>query len=190
MDRPAALIDDLHGRSLLFGEGGQYQSGQPDREDETLHRILQASALKIPVGVPRRQPSRCRTRASTRETRIFTGMTHEHDLDAFDPELAELDDLSNRALDLIERGRFAEAERICLQLKTRFPDQIDGMERSAELAEARGETQGAIAHYEQCLAHIGRYPDGFDPDSGAWYRERIEHLRRRAGSPVGLAGSD
>jgi hypothetical protein len=80
---------------------------------------------------------------------------------------------------LIECGRLDEAERICLELKLRFPDQIDWIEHSAAVCEARGQTQEAMQHYEQCLAHIDRYPDGFDSESRAWYRAQIERLRRQ-----------
>lgn len=48
-----------------------------------------------------------------------------------DLELAELETLSNGVLDLIENGLFDEAERTCLELKARFPDTIDWIERSA-----------------------------------------------------------
>lgn len=99
------------------------------------------------------------------------------DPDWFDPELAELEILSNGTLDLIEGGRFHEAEQICRELEKRFPDQIDWVDRSAILHEARGEVDRAIERYQECLAHIDRYPDGFDSDSRAWYRDQIARLR-------------
>jgi hypothetical protein len=95
----------------------------------------------------------------------------------FDLELAKLEELSNSALDLIEGGRLGEAERVCLELKERFPDQIDWLERSAALHEARGQVDQAIERYQECLTHIDRYPDGFDSDSRAWYRDRITRLQ-------------
>ena len=96
----------------------------------------------------------------------------------FDPELAELEELSNGALDLIENGRLSEAERKCLELKKRFPDQIDWIERSAAVCKARGQIDQAIDHYRRCLAHIDSNPDGFDSDSRAWYRSQIDRLRK------------
>jgi tetratricopeptide (TPR) repeat protein len=101
-------------------------------------------------------------------------------LDWFDPDLAELEELSNGALDLIEIGRLDEAERMCFELKKRFPNQIDWNEHSAALYVARGQVDQAIAHYEQCLAHIDRYPDGFDLDSRAWYRDQIDRLLQQS----------
>jgi hypothetical protein len=102
-------------------------------------------------------------------------MTHT-DID-FDPELDYLDRLSNGVLDLIEAGRLDDAQRACEELKTRFPDQMDWMERTAALHEARGEIVQAIAHYDLCIAYIRKYRDDFDPDSEEWYREKIALLR-------------
>jgi tetratricopeptide (TPR) repeat protein len=111
---------------------------------------------------------------------MFHGDADSND---FDPGLALLETLSNGALDLIESGRFEVAERVCLELKKRFPDQIDWLERSAALHEARGQVDQAIERYQECLIHIDRYPDGFDSDSRAWYRDQVARLRsERAGS--------
>ena len=99
------------------------------------------------------------------------------DANDFDFDLAELEALSNGVLDLIEHGRFIEAERICRELKTRFPDQKDWLDRLAILHEARGEVDRAIRCYQGCLKHIDRYPGGFDSDSRAWYRDQIARLR-------------
>jgi len=55
------------------------------------------------------------------------------------PGFTELDRLSNRVVDLIEEGRLDEAEAVCHELLSRYPDQIDGTERLAEVYEDRGE---------------------------------------------------
>lgn len=103
----------------------------------------------------------------------------EPDPDWYDPELAELETLSNGARDLIESGRLDEAERLCLELMTRFPDQIDWIELSAALMAARGRIEKAVKRYEQCLVFISRYPDGFDSESRAWYQSKIDRLRQK-----------
>ena len=102
-------------------------------------------------------------------------MTHT-DID-FDPELDYLERLSNGVLDLIEAGRLDDAQRGCQELKTRFPDQMDWMEHTAAVHEARGEIAQAIEHYDLCIAYIREHRDGFDPDSEEWYREKIALLR-------------
>ena len=95
---------------------------------------------------------------------------------SYDPELDELERLSNCVVDLIEIGHLDEAERKCLELKTRFPDMIDWIERSAAVQEARGRVDQAIEHYRRCLAYIDNCPDGFDTDSREWYRSQIDRL--------------
>jgi hypothetical protein len=100
----------------------------------------------------------------------------------FDPDLADLERLSNGVLELIESGHLDKAERDCLELRTRFPDQIDWIERSAAVCEARGQVERAIEFYRRCLTHIDRHPEGFDTDSRNWYRSRIERLRQPATS--------
>lgn len=96
--------------------------------------------------------------------------------DSFDPDLDELERLSNEAVDRIERGLFDEAERKCFELKLRFPDMIDWIDRSAALHEARGNVGKAVERYRMCLDYIDRHPDGFDAASRKWYRGRIDRL--------------
>lgn len=95
----------------------------------------------------------------------------------FDPELDRLEQLSNDVLQLIAAGRLDEAARDCEMLRRDFPEQMDWMERMAELHEARGEVDAAIEHYEKCIAHIRKHADDFDPDCVEWYRQKVEQLR-------------
>jgi tetratricopeptide (TPR) repeat protein len=94
-----------------------------------------------------------------------------------DPDLDELERLSNGALDLIESGRLDEAERTCLELERRFPDTIDWLERTAALHEARGEVSRAIEHFRRCIDFIDQRPDDFDPETRASYGCEIERLQ-------------
>jgi tetratricopeptide (TPR) repeat protein len=95
----------------------------------------------------------------------------------FDPDLNRLERLSNGILDLIVEGRLDEAAKSCETLRRDFPEQMDWMERTAELHGARGETEAAVEHYEKCIAHIRKHAEDFDPDSVEWYRAKIEQLR-------------
>jgi len=95
------------------------------------------------------------------------------------PELDELDRLSNSVVDLIDAGRFGGAEHACRELKNRFPDMIDWIDRTGSLHEARGELSQAIEHYRRCIDYIDSHPDGFDADSRNWYQSRIERLESR-----------
>ena len=100
---------------------------------------------------------------------------------SYDPDLDALERLSNGVIDLIKTGCLDEAQRNTLELKTRFPDQIDWIERSAAVCEARGQIDEAIEHYRRCLVFVDRHPEGFDSESRGWYRDQIERLRRRSG---------
>jgi hypothetical protein len=96
-----------------------------------------------------------------------------------DPDLDELERLSNSVVDLINHGRLDDAERACLELKRRYPDVIDWIDRTGAVHEARGEVNKAIERYRQCLDFISRNPDGFDEDSKDFYRCEIDRLESR-----------
>ena len=98
-------------------------------------------------------------------------------VDDFDRELEELERMSNGVLELIGKNCLDEAERMCAELKARFPDTIDWMERSAEVHEARGRVDRAVEHYRLCLTHIDSHPDEFDREVREWYQDRIDRLR-------------
>lgn len=106
----------------------------------------------------------------------MTEIHRDDDDDFFDPELDELERLSNSVIDLIKRRRFDEAEAACLELGRRYPDQIDGIERMARVLEARGRFNEAAERYRQCIAFIESHPEGFDEDSKDYYREAIARL--------------
>ena len=96
--------------------------------------------------------------------------------DDFDPDLAELEELSNAVLDLIGAGKLEEAERQCRELHRRFPQTIDWIERTADVAEAKGETARAIEHYARCIDYIDRNPEDFDEAGKAHFRRAIDRL--------------
>ena len=90
-------------------------------------------------------------------------------------EVTDLDALSNQANTLIRQGSLEEAERVCQKLRQRYPDQIDALERYAELYEAQGERQKAADYYRQTAAFAQREP-GFDDESIAFWLEQAEQL--------------
>lgn len=88
----------------------------------------------------------------------------------------EFTELSNRTVDLIREGRLQEAERACRELKDRFPDMIDWLERTGMLHEAKGEVQEAVKYYRRCLDFIEEHSEDFEEASRDWYRDSIERL--------------
>ena len=78
-------------------------------------------------------------------------------------ELSDLDELSNRVVQLIAQDRLDEAERACERLAREYPDQVDALERYAMLYEARGDNQKAAEHYRKAAA-FARRQGGFDAE--------------------------
>ena len=93
---------------------------------------------------------------------------------------SDLDKLSNGVLDAIEARQFDEAERLCKQLRTEFPEVIDGRWRLAMLREAQEKFEEAAALYSEVLEEMRRQANGFD--DGAC--ESMERDRARALSKI------
>ena len=91
-------------------------------------------------------------------------------------ELDDFDDLSNSVLDLIDAGKFDEAESVCNELKKWYPDQVDGIERMAMVFEARGENQKASEYYLK-TAEFMRSNPGFDKEGIEWALDKAKHLK-------------
>lgn len=91
----------------------------------------------------------------------------------------DLDEVSNRVVDLISEGRLDEAEVACRELKEQYPEVIDWLHRTAMLHEARGETQQAIEHYELTLQYMDDSPDHFEELSREPFRDAIKRLQQR-----------
>jgi len=91
------------------------------------------------------------------------------------PGFTDLDRLSNSVVDLIEEGRLDEAEAVCHELLSRYPDQIDGTERLAEVYEARGEKKKAAEYYRKAAEFTQTSP-GFDQELIDRYLSQSKHL--------------
>ena len=91
-------------------------------------------------------------------------------------EADDLDDLSNSVIDLIDAEKFDEAESICMELRKRYPDQVDGIERMAMVYEARGENQKAAEYYLK-TAEFMRSNPGFDKEGIQWALDKAKHLK-------------
>ncbi len=94
---------------------------------------------------------------------------------AFWADLDDLDMLSNSVVDLIQEGRLDEAEKTCHELLSRYPGQIDGIERLAEVYEARGDKKGGAKYYRKAAAFAKDNP-GFDKELIDWYLSKAKSL--------------
>ena len=87
----------------------------------------------------------------------------------------DIDQLSNSVVDLIEEGRFDEAETVCRQLANQYPDQIDGIERMAMLQEARGNYEQAAEGYRRAATFAQTHP-GFDSEAAGHYTSLADQM--------------
>ena len=95
--------------------------------------------------------------------------------DVFDIE--ELDRLSNRVVDLVDEGRLDEADAVCEQLRTEYPEVHDWLMRKAMICEARGQAELAIEYCQRTIDWMDAHPDDFDPESREPFYADIERLR-------------
>ena len=91
----------------------------------------------------------------------------------------QLEELSNQVPALLRSGRLDEAERVCHELKRRWPDMIDWRDRFGELYEAKGEYAKAAEHY-RLAADMARTQDGFEDDSIRFREEDAERCEAKA----------
>lgn len=87
----------------------------------------------------------------------------------------DLDDLSNQVPELIKQEKYDEAGEVCRKLLKQYPDQIDGLHRSAELFEAMADYDKAITFYNQ-TANFAEQEDGFEQKSVEYFRNKAEQL--------------
>lgn len=77
----------------------------------------------------------------------------------------DLDDLSNRVVDAIEKGRYTRAEKLCRRLLREYPRMFDGHERLGMLRAAQGRYQEAAKHYDIVLGMMRKHPSGIDQET-------------------------
>jgi tetratricopeptide (TPR) repeat protein len=97
----------------------------------------------------------------------------------------ELDELSNSVVDLVHHNRLDEALAVCEQLQRKYPDVIDGLERSAMVHQARGDWAVAASFYKRALAFTEQpdQRDGFDEEVRVDLRKRIARAEAHATAP-------
>jgi len=91
----------------------------------------------------------------------------------------ELDALSNDVLELIEARRWEAAEAACEELRRRYPDQVDGLERTGLLRQALGLFEEAADCYRKAAVFASVRP-GFEPDSVAYFWKLAEEMEMQA----------
>jgi len=87
----------------------------------------------------------------------------------------DLDQLSNSVWTYIKAEKWKEAEDACQKLLTQYPDQIDGLHRSAELWEARGDNARASDFYRKA-ADFAQNARAFDQNTIDFFMGKAEQL--------------
>ena len=90
-------------------------------------------------------------------------------------DIDDLDMLSNSVADLISDGELDEAEKVCHELLKHYPGQIDGIDRLAEVYEARGNNKKAAEYYRKAASFAQNNP-GFDQEGIDWYLSKAKRL--------------
>ncbi|MDA0321790.1 MAG: SEC-C domain-containing protein [Verrucomicrobia bacterium] len=96
----------------------------------------------------------------------------------FNRYVVALEELTNRANDLIRSEQWAEAETCCRQLKEKFSEEIDGDQRFYEYYKARGDFARAKTHAQATLAMV-ESREGFDPEFPAELKKDIADFEER-----------
>ena len=94
----------------------------------------------------------------------------------FIPVYTEIDQLSNSVNDLIKENKLDEAEAVSRRLLADYPDQIDGLNRLAQVYEARGEKSKAANYYRKA-ADFAKSMAGFDQESVDWYLSQVSRMK-------------
>ena len=103
------------------------------------------------------------------------------DMEQLYKEVQELDDLSNSVVDLIQSKRFDAAEKVCQKLLREYPDQVDGLDRLAELHMAKGE-KGKTLYYHRKIVEFMHSHEGFDLENIKWHTEQADRLEQELNS--------
>lgn len=85
-------------------------------------------------------------------------------------DINTLDKLSNSINDLLKKSDFEKALAVCRQLLKKYPGQIDGISRFAQVYEATGEHAKAAEYYRKS-AEFAATNEGFEQESVDMYLE-------------------
>jgi tetratricopeptide (TPR) repeat protein len=150
------------------GSGKKYKKCCQPKEEAAEHEQLVKDQL-------RREEAR-RVELRRKEEEFFASLEGEEE----DPELIKA---SNAALDLVEAGRFEEAEAAARDLIEPYPETHDGWDRLGMMHEAKGEKKAAADCYRKALEIIQAHAELYDPDFVEVFVELIAKLDPSTADP-------
>jgi tetratricopeptide (TPR) repeat protein len=143
--------------SCPCGSGQKYKRCCLDKDQAAEHQILAARRVELDALQAAQRAKVDEFKATIEDSR-------------------ELDDASNRVVDLIHAGRLDEAEQAARELLVCYPEVPDGHDRLGMVYEARGQARQAADCYRKVVEFMRAYPEGFDPQSETNFLERIASL--------------
>jgi len=90
----------------------------------------------------------------------------------------DIDKLSNKANSLIKNKKWNEAKKVCEELLEKFPSQIDGLDRKAQLYEAQGKYKQALFYAEETLSFIKKHPETCTTEMAYNQTDKINRLKK------------
>ena len=94
-----------------------------------------------------------------------------------------LDRWSHAGLDAFDQGRLEEAERIADQLRTEYPDQIDGEQLRAKVRLQQQRWEEAALGFEKAVVIALKYREDYDDEFIENLRREAEHAHAQAKGP-------
>jgi tetratricopeptide (TPR) repeat protein len=91
-------------------------------------------------------------------------------------ETHELAAASNAVIELIDAGKFDEAEQAARELLVRYPDVHDGYDRLGMVCEARGQRKQAADYYRQVIEFARARPEQYDPEFATAFHNLVAKL--------------
>ena len=88
----------------------------------------------------------------------------------FYADIIAYDELSNSINDLLKESNFEKALEVCRELLKKYPEQIDGISRFAQVYEAIGERAKAAEYYRKS-AEFAATHEGFEQEAVDMYIE-------------------
>lgn len=116
-----------------------------------------------------------RAAATAAEVAAVRQKEREERIKALD-EAHELATASNTVIDLIEAGKFDDAEQAARELLARYPDVHDGYDRLGMVYEARGQNKQAADCYRQVIEFARARSDQYAPDFVTAFHDLIAKL--------------
>ena len=152
------------------GSGKKYKKCCQPKEEAAEHEELAKDQLR------REEARRVEQRRAREE--FFASLERDSEED---PELIKA---SNAALDLVEEGRFEEAEAAARDLIVRYPQVHDGWDRLGMMYEAKGDNKAAADCYRKALAIIRERPKQYDPEFAQVFVDLVAKLDAPAAGPA------